>query len=49
MESCPVTIKVDSYRILWTNRPITIKVGFLLESASYNNKVSESNDEVEFL
>ena len=34
------------------SRPITIEVesrGFLLESASYNNKVLESNNKVEFL
>jgi len=31
------------------SRPVTIKVGFLLESASYNNEVLESNDKVEFL
>ena len=34
------------------SRPVTIEVGFLSESASYNDeddKVSESNDKVEFL
>ena len=34
------------------SRPITIEVesrGFLLESASYNDKVLESDDEVDFL
>ena len=34
------------------NRPMTLKVGFLLESASFNdkdNKVLESNDKVEFI
>jgi hypothetical protein len=28
---------------------VTIEVGFLSESASFNDEVSESNDEVEFL
>ena len=46
---------MESYRILWNlveSRPVTIKVGFLLESASFNNKddeVLESNNKVEFL
>ena len=31
------------------SRPVTIEVGFLLESASFNDKVSKSDDEVEFL
>jgi hypothetical protein len=29
--------------------PVTIEVGVLSESASYYNKVSESDNEVEFL
>ena len=51
----PLTIKVESYRILWNlveSRPVIIEVEsyrFLLESASYNDKVLESNNEVEFL
>ena len=31
------------------SRAVAIKVGFLLESASCDDKVSESNDKVEFL
>ena len=31
------------------SRPVTIEVGFLSESASYGDEVSESDDEVEFL
>ena len=31
------------------SRPVIIEVGFLLESASYNDEVLESNDKVEFL
>jgi hypothetical protein len=48
MESYPVTIKVESHRISCQNRPVIIKIRFLSESASYNNKVSEFNNEVEF-
>ena len=47
-----MTIKVESRRISWNlieSRPVTIKVGFLSESASYNDKVLESNNKVEFL
>jgi hypothetical protein len=47
-----MTIKVETRRFSWIlveSRPITIEVGFLLESASYNDKVSESDDKVEFL
>jgi hypothetical protein len=43
---------VESRRVLWNlveSRPVTIEVGFLSESASYNDEVSESDDEVEFL
>ena len=40
MESCGISCQ---------NRPVTIEVGFLSESASYNNEVLESNNEVEFL
>ena len=50
---------MESRGILWNlieSHPVTIKVGFLLESASYNDKVLEfnkevieSDDEVEFL
>jgi hypothetical protein len=42
---------VESYRILWNlveSRPVTIEVGFRL-GLSCDDKVSESNDEVEFL
>ena len=45
----PVTIEVESRGISCQNRPVTIEVGFLSESASYDDKVSESDDEVEFL
>ena len=31
------------------SRPVAIEVGFLSESASYDDEVSESDDEVEFL
>ena len=31
------------------SHPIIIKVGFLLESASFNNKVLKLDDKVEFL
>jgi len=44
-----VTIEVESRGISCQNRPVTIEVGFLSESASYDDKVSESDDEVEFL
>ena len=40
---------MDSRRFLWIlvkSYPIIIKVGFLLGSASFNNKVPESNDKV---
>ena len=37
-----MTIKVES-------RPVIIEVGFLSESASFDDEVSESNNEVEFL
>ena len=43
---------MESYGILWNlveTRPVTIEVGALLESASFNNEVLESNNEVEFL
>jgi len=43
---------MESYRILWNlmeSRPMTIEVEFLLESASFNDKVLESNNKVEFL
>ena len=42
---------MESRRILWNlveSRPIIIKVGFQLGS-SCDDKVSESNDKVEFL
>ena len=55
----PLTIKVESYRILWIlvesrrllqnlmeSCRVTIKVGFLSESTSQDNKVLESNDKV---
>jgi len=47
----PLTIKVESRGISWNlmeSRPVTIEVGFRLGS-SYNDKVLESNDKVEFL
>jgi len=43
--------KVESRGISWNlveSHPMTIKVGFR-SGSSYNNKVSESNDKVEFL
>ena len=40
---------MESRGISWKSRAVAIKVGFLLESASYNDKVLESNDKVEFL
>ena len=51
----PLTIEVESRGISWNlveSRPVTIEVetrGFLSESASYDDEVSESDDEVEFL
>ena len=48
----PVTIEVESRGISCQNRPVTIEVGFLSESASFDDKddkVSESNNKVEFL
>jgi hypothetical protein len=41
--------RLREYRLSNKSRPITIEVGFLLESTFYNNKISESNDKVEFL
>jgi hypothetical protein len=41
----PLIIKVESHGISWTlveSHPVTIKVGVLSKSTSYNNKVSES-------
>ena len=43
---------MDFYRILWTlmeSHPVIIKVGVLSESISYNNEVSEFNNNIEFL
>ena len=43
---------MESRRILENlieSYPMTIKVGFLLKSAFFNNKVLESNNKVEFL
>jgi hypothetical protein len=40
---------VESRGISWTNRPVTIEVGFLSESASLDDEVLESDDEVESL
>jgi len=43
---------VESRGISCRNRPVTIEVGFLSESASLDDEddeVSESDDEVEFL
>jgi len=40
---------VESCRFLCQNRPVTIKVEFLSESISFNNKVLEFNNKVEFL
>jgi hypothetical protein len=43
---------MDSHGISWTlveSRPVIIKVGVLSESAFYNNKALESDNEVEFL
>ena len=51
-QDCPFTIKVESCGILWNfmeSCPVTIEVVFLSESVLYNNKVSKSDDEVEFL
>jgi len=50
-QDCPLTIEVESRGISWKpveSRPVTIKVGFR-SGSSYDDKVSESNDEVEFL
>jgi len=44
----PLTIEVESRGISWTNRPVTIEVGFR-SGSSYDNEVSESDDKVEFL
>jgi hypothetical protein len=43
---------MESYRVLWNlmeSYPITIEVEILLESTSYYNEVSESNNKVKFL
>ena len=43
---------MESNRISWNlveSRAVAIEVGFLSESASCDDEVSESNDEVEFL
>jgi len=48
----PLTIKVESRGISWNlmeSRPVTIEVGFLSESASFNDEVLESNNKVEFI
>jgi hypothetical protein len=44
----PLTIEVESRGISWTNRPVTIEVGFLSGSASLTMRC-QSDDEVEFL
>jgi len=43
---------VDSRGISWNlveSRPVTIEVGFLSESTSFDDEVLESDDKVEFL
>ena len=43
---------MESRGISWNlmeSRLVTIEVGFLSESASFDNEVSESDNEVEFL
>jgi len=47
-QDCPLTIEVESREISWTNRPVTIEVGFR-SGSSCDDEVSESDDEVEFL
>ena len=53
MESCGISQNlVESRGILWNlmeSCPVTIEVVFLSKSVSYNNEMSESNNEVEFL
>jgi hypothetical protein len=52
VESRPVTIEVETRGFLVESRPVIIKVetrGFLLESASYDDEVLESDNEVKFL
>jgi hypothetical protein len=42
---------MESHRVLWNlieSYPVTIEVGVLSESASYYNKVSESDNKVKF-
>ena len=44
-----LVVRVVLRRLRWNlveSRPVTIEVGFLSESASYNDEVSESNDKV---